>query len=84
LKKIEGFNQLKESRKFYKLTNRLRKEYKPNILTCKKLNGELTTNETETLVRWKILVHFKELLDGTTVNLMENPVRERSTGKGDM
>jgi hypothetical protein len=33
-------------------------------------------------VRWKI--HFKELLDGTTVNLMENPVRERSTGKGDM
>jgi hypothetical protein len=36
LKRIEGFNQLKESRKFYKLTNRLRKEYKPNILTCKK------------------------------------------------
>ena len=40
LKELEQHNQLNESRKFYKLTNNLRKDFKPKILTCRNLNGD--------------------------------------------
>jgi septation ring formation regulator EzrA len=52
----------KESRKFYQLVNNVRKEFKSRIITCRKENGEITSDKKETLDRWN--QYLKKLLEG--------------------
>jgi hypothetical protein len=59
---IENLNSQKESRKFYKLVNNKRKDFKSRITACRKLNGKITNDKGKILERWK--EYFKELLDG--------------------
>jgi len=51
----------KETRKFYRKVNVIRKGYKPRIGTCKDKIGNLVTGEREVLQRWA--EHFVELLN---------------------
>ncbi|PSN36944.1 hypothetical protein C0J52_20054, partial [Blattella germanica] len=67
IKGLEEHHQSNESRKFYKLTNGLRKEFKPRLTMCRNEMGELAKDGKEVLKCWKS--HFETLLDGGQYNL---------------
>jgi hypothetical protein len=52
----------KETRKFYRKVNIIRKGYKPRIEMCKDKTGNLVTGKKKILQRWT--EHFDELLNG--------------------
>jgi len=58
---IDEAGRQKETRKFYRKVNIIRKGYKPRIVTCKDKMGNLVTGEREVLERWA--EHFDELLN---------------------
>ena len=59
---IEEAGRQKETRKFYRKVNVIRKGYKPRIGTCKDKMGNLVMGERKVLQRWA--EHFDELLNG--------------------
>ena len=69
IKGLEEHHQSNESRKFYKLTNGLRKEFKPRLTMCRNEMGELVGDGKEVLKCWKS--HFETLLYGGQYNLTE-------------
>ncbi|PSN42661.1 hypothetical protein C0J52_13043 [Blattella germanica] len=86
LQRIEELNAQKESRKFYKLINNMRKDFKPRISTSRKKNGEITNDTNEILDTWK--EHLKELLDGedqvdTVVENVEETIDENTQSNKD-
>jgi hypothetical protein len=52
---------MKDSRKFYKRLNNVRRPFEPQVAMCRAKNGELLTNKNQVLVRWK--EHFEEHLN---------------------
>ncbi|XP_054719192.1 uncharacterized protein LOC129228537 [Uloborus diversus] len=68
----ENMETQREARKFYQLVNDIRKDFNSRTTTSRKRNGELTCNNTETMIRWR--EHFKEVLFGN-----DSPVDEAVT-----
>jgi hypothetical protein len=62
IKEIQEADYQNETRKFYRLVYNTRMGFKPRIYICRKTDGELATNKTEILGRWK--EYFQELLEG--------------------
>jgi hypothetical protein len=52
LKEIEKISLHNGNRKFYRMVNDMRKEFKPGILACRKKDGEMIYNKSEILERW--------------------------------
>jgi hypothetical protein len=53
LKEIQEHNSKNETRKFYKLINGTRKDFKQTRYACRGLNGELINYKIPILERWK-------------------------------
>jgi mannitol-1-phosphate/altronate dehydrogenase len=66
LKEIEELNLHNETRRFYRMVNKMRKEFKPRISACRKKEGEMINNKREILERWN--QYFQELLEGKEEN----------------
>jgi hypothetical protein len=62
MENIEEAGRQKETRKFYRKVNVIRKDYKPRIGTCKDMIRNLVTGGREVLGKWA--EHFDELLNG--------------------
>jgi hypothetical protein len=59
LMKMEEFGRQKETRKFFRIVNIIRKGYKPRGVMCKDKKGNLVTEKKKVLQRWA--EHFDEL-----------------------
>jgi hypothetical protein len=66
LKEIGEVSLHNGTRKFYRMVNDMRKEFKPRILACQKKDGETINNKSEILERWN--QYFQELLEGKEEN----------------
>jgi hypothetical protein len=73
MEEIEEAGRLKETRKFYRKVNIIRKGYKPRTGMCKDKMGILVTGKQMVLQKWA--EHFDELLNG-------HGNEERSDGEG--
>jgi hypothetical protein len=62
MEEIEKAGRQKETRKFYRKVNIIRKGYKPGTGMCKDKMGNLVTGKKKVLQRWA--EHFNELLNG--------------------
>ena len=62
MEEIEEEGRRKETRKFYRKVNIIRKGYKPRTGMCKDKMGNLVTGKKKVLQRWA--EHFDELLNG--------------------
>jgi hypothetical protein len=51
LREIEELSSHNGTRKFYRVVNVMRKEFKPRILACRKKDGETINNKREILER---------------------------------
>lgn len=69
---IENYNELKETRKMYKVVDRLRSGYKPRPFICKNTEGEIITKEEDCIDIWAN--YFDELLNRNSTNEMEGNV----------
>jgi hypothetical protein len=66
LKEIEEFNLHNETMRFYRMVNKMRKEFKSRISACRKKDGEMINNKREILERWN--QYFQEFLEGKQEN----------------
>ena len=62
MEEMEEASRQKETRKFQRKVNIIRKGYKPRIGMCKDKKGNLITKKKNVLQRWA--EHFNELLNG--------------------
>jgi len=62
IEEMEEASRQKETRKFYRKVNIIRKGYKPRIGMCKDKKGNLVHEEKKVLQRWA--EHFDELSNG--------------------
>jgi hypothetical protein len=74
-----------ECRKFCKVINMARKQFKPRVIMCRSEGGLLTSNEQEILDRW--VRHFDKLLKGrkhnegfTFTTISSNQTSKEKTG----
>jgi len=74
MEEMEEASRQKETRKFYRKVNIIRKGYKPRIGMCKDKKGNLVTEKKKVLWRWA--EHFDELLNG-------HGDEDRNKGDGD-
>jgi hypothetical protein len=58
---IQDCNTRNESRKFYKQVNRMRGGFQGRSLSCRNMEGEILTNNTHVLKRWK--EYFQDLYE---------------------
>jgi hypothetical protein len=69
----------RNSRKFYKCLNDVRRPFTPQMAMCRAKNGELFTNKNQVLPRWK--EHFEEHLnEGSKSEQPARPVDLREDG----
>jgi hypothetical protein len=76
MEEIEETGRQKETRKFYRNVNIIRKGYKPRTVLCKDKMGNLETGKKKVLQRWA--EHFDELLNG-----YEDEERNKGNGEGE-
>jgi len=61
VERLEELGQQHQTRKFYRDINNLRKDFKLRLTVCKSKNGDIITEKSDILNRWKD--HFHELLN---------------------
>jgi len=52
VERLDELGQQHPTRKFYRDINKLRKDFKPRLTICKSKNGDLITENDDTLNRW--------------------------------
>jgi len=63
---MEEFFRANDTQKFYEKVNRSRRGYVPQADSCRDVEGNLITDESEVVERWR--QHFDEHLNGDTAN----------------
>jgi hypothetical protein len=76
MEETEEAGRKKETRKFYRKVNIIRKGYKPRTGMCKDKMGNLVTGKNKVLQSWA--EHFDELLNGHG-----DEERNKSNGDGE-
>ena len=66
---IEENNTKNESRKFYRTVNNLRRDFKPTMMACRDINGEILNNRESIKRRWH--QHFDQLLNEGNISIQE-------------
>jgi hypothetical protein len=66
VKKLKNYTA-KEKRQFYRNTNSIRKQFKPNSVLCKDKSGNIIAETVDQLERWA--QHFEEILNPSNVHL---------------
>ncbi|XP_039298026.1 uncharacterized protein LOC120354685 [Nilaparvata lugens] len=66
LEEIESLYKQNETKKFYRAMERINKEYRPRIISCKDKRGRVLNGEDNIMERWA--EHFRELLTVTDIN----------------